>query len=307
MEYEFTFVVSGVDVDDESSVDTLRESLDAMLSRAGGLDLLTVSYEGESAVQAALECAAQAKTVVPRLRVLRLDRDLVGVHEIAERTDRSRQNVAQWVNGERKAQGSPFPAAEGTAGRSQVWLWTEVNAWLEQHDLADGMAYPTRAEMTEIDFALANMFSLSFRMATTDEAHSSARSAIIEELRTGHIPGFLNYLRSLEGITDPSGSHVLIVAAAQEPAIEVMRLVSSFEHQVVLITMVDGDFIGSVMSSQVPARPTRIVEVPLDATVRDWMQLLKDNPRVAFVPAVDRSVTDIDQAPSIQQVLGIAA
>ena len=308
MEYEFTFVVSGVDVDDESSVETLRDSLDAMLSRAGGLDLLTVAYEGESAVQAALECATEAKAAAPGLRIQRLDRDLVGVHEIAERTGRSRQNVAQWANGERKGSGQPFPCPEGTAGRSRVWLWSEVNAWLDQHGLADDVAHPTRPEMTEIDFALANMFSLSFRSATSDETYTPARTEIVEELHTSHIPGFLNYLSSLEGTTDASGSHVLIVAAAAEPAVDVMKLISSFEHQVVLITRVEGDFIGSVMSSQAPARPTRIVEVPLAATVGDWVKLIKDNPRVAFAPAVDRAFADsAGHAPKIQQVLGIAA
>ncbi|MFJ5230643.1 helix-turn-helix transcriptional regulator [Kitasatospora sp. NPDC088391] len=307
MEYEFTFVVSGVNVDDESSVESLRESLDAMLSRAGGLDLLTIACEGENAVQAALECAAQAKAAVPTMRVLRLDRDLVGVHEIADRTDRSRQNVAQWVRGERKAKGLPFPGSEGTAGRSQVWLWSEVNTWLEQHGLSDGANYPSRAEMTEIDFALANMFSLSLRVASTDEAHAAARKAVVEELHTRHIPGFLNYLSSLDGTTDATGSHVLIVAAAQEPAVEVMRMISGFEHQVVLITKVGDDFIGSVMSSRVPARPTRIVEVPLDATVRDWIQLIKDHPRVAFTPSVDRSIGRAGAERGIQQVLGIAA
>lgn len=308
MEYEFTFVVSGTDVDDESSVETLRESLDAMLSRAGGLNILTIAHEGENAVQAALECATQARTAVPHLRVLRLDRDLVGVQEIAERTGRSRQNVCQWVNGQRKGGGQAFPSPEGTAGRSQVWLWTEVNAWLEQHGLSDGLCYPTRAEMTEIDFALANAFSLSILTASTDETYQPTRNQIVEELEKSHIPGFLNYLSSMEGTTDPSGNHVLIVAAAQEPAIEVMRLIAGFEHQVVLITKVDGDFVGSVMSSQVPSRPTSVVEVPLDSTVGHWVQLIRDNPRVAFAPAADRDIDDAtDQAPSIKQVLGIAA
>ncbi|MFD8784272.1 helix-turn-helix transcriptional regulator [Kitasatospora sp. NPDC059599] len=163
MEYEFTFIVAGVDVDDESATEALRDHVNAMLLRAGGLDLMTVLAEGENAVQAALDCVSTAKATVPQLRVLRLDRDLVGISEIADRTERSRQNVAQWISGERKSNGTPFPAAEGTAGRSNVWLWTEVNEWLRQYDLADEAQHPTRAEMTEIDFALTNLAPLTPR------------------------------------------------------------------------------------------------------------------------------------------------
>ncbi|WP_329494232.1 hypothetical protein [Kitasatospora herbaricolor] len=308
MEYEFTFVVAGADVDDETSVDALRDQLDAMLARAGGLDLLSVSYEGENAVRAALTCASEARAVVPHLRILRLDRDLVGVHEIADRTGRSRQNIAQWVSGDRKAGGTPFPPPEGTAGRSSIWLWTEVNRWLEQHGLNDEMAYPSRAEMTEIDFALANAVALSFHAASSDEAFAEARSAVVDELETSHIPGFMALLGGLEGATDPSGRHVLVVAAEGEPAVDVIHFLAGFEHLVILVTKVDSDFICSVMSPRVPPRPTKVVEVPLEATVRDWMKLLKEHPRTAFTPAPALTENDSGPAPApIQRVLEIAA
>ncbi|WP_405018017.1 hypothetical protein OHV05_14505 [Kitasatospora sp. NBC_00070] len=306
MEYEFTFVVAGVDVDDDSSVDALREQLDALLSRAGGLDLLTITWEGETAVRAALECASMARAAVPALRILRLDRDLVGMHEIAERTDRTRQNVAQWVKGERKGDGQPFPFPEGTAGRSNVWLWTEVNTWLAQHGLADDLTLPTRAEMTEIDFALANATALSIHTVPSNGVYDEAHTAIVDELQATQLPSFLSFLSSQDGTTDSSGAHVLVVATQEEPALDVMRYVSNFTHQVVMITQLDGAFIGSVLSSQVPARPTPVVEVPLKATVGDWMRLLRENPKAAFAPAADRALVD-PQTPPIQRLLGIAA
>jgi predicted DNA-binding transcriptional regulator AlpA len=136
------------------AVEALRDRLDAMLFRAGCLDLVTAAASGGTAVEAALRAVTALSGEAPGLRVHRLDRELVGVQEIAERTGRTRQNVAQWVRGERLAGNAPFPSPEGTAGRSPVWLWTEVNSWLDARDLGDGCTYPTRQEMLLIDHAL---------------------------------------------------------------------------------------------------------------------------------------------------------
>jgi predicted DNA-binding transcriptional regulator AlpA len=179
MDYDFTFVVSGVDVDDQAAVDALLESCDALLARAGGVDLLSITGSGDSAIEAALTVVSAAQAAVPQLKVCRLDRDLVGVHEIAERTGRSRQNVSQWIAGERKAQGEPFPAAEGTVGRSQAWLWSEVNQWLATHGLDDGVAYPTRTEMAQIDVALALSVSSVTLNFSGGRGGSSSHSAAL--------------------------------------------------------------------------------------------------------------------------------
>lgn len=48
----------------------------------------------------------------------------------------------------------PFPQPEGVAGQAKVWLWTDVNRWLDQLGLADTITYPTRDEMTDIDYLL---------------------------------------------------------------------------------------------------------------------------------------------------------
>ncbi|GAA3032308.1 hypothetical protein GCM10020000_06620 [Streptomyces olivoverticillatus] len=121
-----------------------------------GQSLLGISSHGDNAVEAALSVACIARDLVPGLRLLRLDRDLVGVQEIAERTDRSRQNVHQWATGSRLADKEPFPRPEGTVGRAHAWLWSEVNDWLRQHGLDDGVLHATRREMTRIDCILAN-------------------------------------------------------------------------------------------------------------------------------------------------------
>lgn len=303
MDYDFTFVVTGVTVQDQAAVDTLRDELDALLAQAGGCDLLTMTWPGDSAVDAALQAVSAAKAAVPRLCVTRLDRDLVGVPEIAERTGRSRQNVSQWVAGERKGTGEPFPIPEGTVGRSNAWLWTDVNGWLGAHGLDDGANYPSRAEMTEIDFALANMVTLSFRSAESP-GFEKGRKAVIEELHSKHIPGFLSFLTRLDGTTDELGNHVLVVADQGESARGVMEFVSSFDHDVVLVTTMD-EFMATVLSTRAPSGPRAIVAVPEKATVRDWLRLVQENPRSAFTMA--GSEAEVEKAAPIQRVMAIAA
>ncbi|MGV9561145.1 helix-turn-helix transcriptional regulator [Streptomyces sp. NPDC003480] len=303
MDYDFTFVVCGVDVDDQAAVDALLENCDALLARAGGVDLLSITGSGDSAIEAALTAVSAARAAVPQLQVCRLDRDLVGVHEIAERTGRSRQNVSQWIAGDRKAQGERFPAAEGTVGRSQAWLWSEVNQWLAAHGLDDGVAYPTRTEMAEIDVALANSVTLNFTAAETP-GFQAGRDKVVEELRNNHIPGLMNFLAGLDHTKDEHGAHVLVVADSTEPARGVMERVSSVGHDVILITATD-QFMATVLSTRARLRPAKIVTVPQDATVGDWLDLVQENPQAAFT--LEGAAAVEEEVPPIQRRLAIAA
>ncbi|MFI6465545.1 helix-turn-helix transcriptional regulator [Streptomyces sp. NPDC050528] len=305
MDYDFTFVVSGVDVDDQAAVDVLRDRCDALLARAGGVDLLSITSSADTAVEAALIAASAARAAVPQLRVCRLDRDLVGVHEIADRTGRSRQNVSQWIAGERKTQAGAFPAAEGTVGRSQAWLWSEVNSWLALHGLDDGAAYPTRAEMAEIDVALTNSVSVTLTFTSADTpGFQEGRDRVVAELRNKYIPGFMTFLSGFDRTTDASGAHVLVVADPDEPARGVMERVSSFGHDVILITATD-QFLATVLSTRALLGPRKIVTVPQKATVADWLRLVQENPQAAFALDSAESV-DEGMAP-IQRRLAIAA
>lgn len=162
-EYEFTFVLSGIGLEDDEAVNTLTTELDALLSSQRGMLRMAVTGEGPNAVTAAIATAKRASELVEGLRFLRLDRDLVGVSDIAERTGRSRQNVDQWARGERRPNG-PFPTPEGTVGTSQVWLWVAINEWLRPLGLDDGEQRPTREEMNRIDLFLPYTRLLSTRL-----------------------------------------------------------------------------------------------------------------------------------------------
>ncbi len=149
-----TFVVTGADVDDDQAVAVLMEHLDAMLFRGAGVDLLSLVIDGENAIDAARNAYIAAKRYVPEIEFVRLDRDLVGVPEIAERTGRTRQNIAQLIAGERRGNVPDFPQVEGVIGRARVWLWSEVSMWLRHIGIDDGLARPSREEMNEIDCRL---------------------------------------------------------------------------------------------------------------------------------------------------------
>ncbi|MFF4246980.1 helix-turn-helix transcriptional regulator [Streptomyces sp. NPDC001822] len=155
MEYEFLFVVDGIGVDDDQAVGVIFDEFDGLLTQHRGKHLLDLSESGDSAIDAAHRLVVRLRSALPQLRLLRLDPDLVGVSDIAERTGRSRQNVLQWVNGERRAGAADvFPDSEGTVGRSLVWRWAEVNAWLAGLGERVGDAGATREDALHIDFML---------------------------------------------------------------------------------------------------------------------------------------------------------
>ena len=152
-EFEFLFVVDGVSVDDDQATAILTGEFDGVLSSNRGRTRFAVSGWGAGSADAASRLVSRLTAALPALQVCHLDLDLVGIPDIAERTGHSRQNVLQWVNGERNGS-RPFPAPEGTAGRSLIWRWADVNSWLTPLGLGDGAARPTRAEATIIDAIL---------------------------------------------------------------------------------------------------------------------------------------------------------
>jgi predicted DNA-binding transcriptional regulator AlpA len=190
VEYEFLFVVDGVSIDDDGAVAILTDTFDGLLSWSRGLHRLVVSGEGTNAADALQNLLRQIASELPALRILRLDPDLVGVSDIAERTGHSRQNVQQWVTGERNA-GHPFPAPEGTAGRSLVWRWADVNEWLKPLGLDDQVKRPTRDESILLDFTLMKWNNaLVGGLQPRDEDPAARELASADSLtRTSRAPG----------------------------------------------------------------------------------------------------------------------
>lgn len=270
MEYEFTFVVDGVSVDDEDAVRALRERLDALLARAAGQDLITIAYPGGDAVDAALRAAGAITHVVPKARALRLDPGLVGISDIAELTERTRQNVTQWINGKRQGR-RPFPAPIGTAGQSLVWLWTDVNTWLRDLDLDDGMNYPAPAEITTIDRLLRQQTTVHLTVHHPEPPTESVRRTVDELQR--FFPTFAEYLTRFPETCDAEGRHIVVVADPDEHAAAALRRVMTFAQPVVLATTTS-QFVSVVLSPDTTSAPADACPLEHGMTVRDWLGLM---------------------------------
>jgi predicted DNA-binding transcriptional regulator AlpA len=163
-EYEFVLVVDGVSTEDDEAVAILTDAFDGVLSWNRGLYRLAVSGTGRDSYEAASRLVSRLTAAQPGLKIVRLDPELVGISDIAQRIGHSRQNVQQWVNGERN-RSRPFPAPEGCAGRSLVWRWADVNEWLRPLGVSDEAVRPSREEAARIDVMLLDAVRLPARAA----------------------------------------------------------------------------------------------------------------------------------------------
>jgi hypothetical protein len=135
----------------EDLEDTLCCDWDAVVAHHGDDVLVSVTAEGATAQVA-------AKTAITRLRSLgicvrRLSEDLVSRTMIAERAEVTPQAVGNWIRGERQGTNFPQPFTHAAGG---LWLWNEVNNWLQAHDLGDGMNHPDRVDYIEVNYWLTH-------------------------------------------------------------------------------------------------------------------------------------------------------
>lgn len=279
-EYEFIFIVDGIALDDHAAVRSLTDEMDVLLSCFHGVHRMAVTGEGPDAVAAAGSVVARARKLVPGMRLLRLDRELVGVPDIAERTERTRQNVTQWVRGQRH-DGASFPPPEGTIGRSLVWLWSEVNAWLGAIGLDDGENRPTRAQMVEIDWLLQHgavpvELNLSIGSGRAEVERIAMR--IAEHARS--TPRFIDYLRRHPQVQDTENRYTIVVCSPDDEVDSVFRTVETYPHPVVLATITTGIY--AQVMSRGNDNATTSVELSPGTTVRDWIDLIALSPDREF-------------------------
>ena len=117
---------------DEEAADRLFEAGldDAAVTAFEGHPALDVDREASSLLDAIASAIGQAESVAG-VRVARVDgEELVSQVDIADRTGRIRQAVNHWVKRDAASSGFPDPAY-GSASRSPLWRWADVQAWLE--------------------------------------------------------------------------------------------------------------------------------------------------------------------------------
>lgn len=107
IEYEWIFVVNEL-ADD--AINAIYETYDALVSRHAGLTLLTVTAEGNTAVDAAKTTVTKLQQERQLITVHRAYEDLVTKVDIASRCDTTPQAVGQWVRGKR-LRDFPSPSA----------------------------------------------------------------------------------------------------------------------------------------------------------------------------------------------------
>ncbi|MGF1645985.1 MAG: hypothetical protein ACFCVF_03555 [Kineosporiaceae bacterium] len=153
--FELIFVTSELGDASDPRTEYLLDAYDGVVSTHGGLTLAALSCPGRSAFDAAVRAVADIEA--PGIRVLRLHEDLVTRAEIARRAGVTPQNVGQWIRGERQ---SGFPTAHHAAAGG-LYLWHDVNAWLEGIGRGDGMRHPDARDGARINGYLATSPQLS--------------------------------------------------------------------------------------------------------------------------------------------------
>lgn len=136
-EYDFALVVDGVNELTQRVEDALFEAGcdDATLSIQYGLLYMEFSRTAESLKDAILGAIRDVYKADIGARVLRVDEcNLVTASEIARRMDRSRQQVHQYITGQRGPGGFPPPECY-LVDHKPLWAWCAVSYWLVQNNL----------------------------------------------------------------------------------------------------------------------------------------------------------------------------
>lgn len=169
---EIPMVVRGLDVEDPVVEDVLIEELESFLiTDSQSLMVLSFFVEGISTVKEAAEILLRLRARFPQAEFLRVNRDLVGLSDIARRVGVSREAVRKWA----ALESFPLNLAQVSNDKQQVWVWADIVHWLssaKNFELEESL--PTSSQMTEIDFFLLTSAFLSPRKVWRGSAEPSS-------------------------------------------------------------------------------------------------------------------------------------
>lgn len=156
---EVGLVVTGVDLDDESTLSVIARELDDLLwSESAGVVTATVFAESDPA-HVALEAAARIRRALPRAHVVRVAPDLVSISTIASRVGVTRQAVRLWVTSSSST--TPFPppftVLEPDGKPVRLWRWADVTPWLDEVKGLSFERLPSAEDIALIDARLAGL------------------------------------------------------------------------------------------------------------------------------------------------------
>jgi hypothetical protein len=124
---------------------------DGVIATIAGRLKLQVVTEGSGGFVAAQQSICRLEEKLP-LRIVATDPDLVDIPEVANRIDRSRQAVQQWVTNADYA----FPEVMGSPGGKRIWAWYQIQEWLrrERPELADPWLTLSHDETVRVEYWL---------------------------------------------------------------------------------------------------------------------------------------------------------
>lgn len=132
--YNFTLTLSGVTYETEGLEDALSESGcdDALICAYGRCVYLEFDREADSLDYAIASAIDNVESAGIGATVTSVDSALVGLSDIAEITEMSRQAIAMLKDGTRGNGDFPCPI-QRIKGQSPLWDWADVAEWLAEN------------------------------------------------------------------------------------------------------------------------------------------------------------------------------
>jgi hypothetical protein len=178
-EHDFALVLTGITELTREAEEALFEAGcdDATLSVRSGRVYLTFSRSAPTAKDAILSAIRDVRKANIGADVLRVDEsNLVSQADIARKIERKRQQVHQYITGERGPGNFPAPACR-LCDDSPLWYWSEVAYWLLQNDMIKEDVYREAEELAFINTALELKSQRQLDPALAEEVFKSLASS----------------------------------------------------------------------------------------------------------------------------------
>lgn len=180
--YNFTLTLSGVTYETEGLEDALYESGcdDALICAYGNSIYVEFDRDADSLDEAIASAVENIESAGIGAVVASVDSALVGLSDIAEITQMSRQAIAMLKDGTRGSGDFPCPI-QRIKGQSPLWDWADVAEWLLKNGrLKEGSELVVNARvLSKWNLALRSSASKDFK-----EVESIAASLVERRRRT---------------------------------------------------------------------------------------------------------------------------
>lgn len=153
--YHFTLLLSGVTSDTPELEEQLfkRGCDDALVCFYGRAVYLEFDRYSDSFEQAILSAIHAIEAAPLGAIVSAVDASLVGLSDIAELSQLTRQSIALLKDGSRGAGDFP-PPVQRISGNSPLWRWASVADWLQKHGKIAAPLAENARTLEEINLAL---------------------------------------------------------------------------------------------------------------------------------------------------------